>query len=102
MSANEIHQNDIGTQFRCTIKDDTTPVDLSSASSLQLIFTKPTGAQLTKTAFLYTDGTDGIIYYNTVSGDLNEVGQWKIQARIVFSTGTWKSDIKRFKCHRNL
>jgi len=102
MSANEIHQNDIGTQFKCTIKDDTTAVDVSSATTLQIIFTKPNGSQLTKDASFYTDGTDGIIYYNSVSGDLDTVGTWKLQGYVVLSSGSWKSDIKRFKVHRNL
>lgn len=102
MSANEIHYGDIGTEFRITIKDDTTVVDLSTASELYLIFKKPgTSGTVTKTASLHTDGTDGIITYTTVEGDMDEVGTWKVQAKIVMN-GTWYSDIKSFKCHRNL
>lgn len=103
MSANEIHESDIGTLFKATIKDDTTIVDVSSASTLQLIFKKPkSGTLVTQTASLFTDGTDGIITYTSVSGDLNECGRWKLQGRVVIGTGDWKSDKANFVVHRNL
>lgn len=102
MSANEIHQNDIGTVFRCTIYDNTTLVDISGATTKQLIFKKPSGDKLTKSASFYTDGTDGILTYTTVSGDLDEIGTWKLQGYVVLASGSWKSDIHTFTVHRNL
>jgi hypothetical protein len=72
--ASEIHLDDIGTAFRCTIYDDSTLVDLSSATSLLLIFKDPEGNTTTKTASLYTDGTDGILQYVAVDGDLDVSG----------------------------
>jgi type IV secretory pathway VirB6-like protein len=102
MSANEIHQNDIGTIFKATIKDDTTVVDISSATTKQLIFTKPDGTKLEKDASFFTDGTDGILTYTTVSGDLSVVGTWKVQGYVILTSGTWKTDIKKMKVHRNL
>lgn len=102
MASGEIHKNDIGTEFRCTMKDGSSIVDVSTASTKQLIFVKPSGEKLTKTATFYTDGTDGIISYVTVSGDLNECGLWAIQGFVIIGTGEYHSDIRNFKVERNL
>lgn len=103
MAAEEVHYRDINSVFTVTIKDDDVAVDISTATTKQLIFTKPSGSQLTKNASFYTDGTDGIIKYATVDGDLNEVGVWKLQAYIILSGGgTWHTDIAEFRVHRNL
>ena len=99
----QIHLNDIGTQFKVTVKDeDSVVVDLSSASTLQLIFQKPSGDKLTTTASLINDGTDGLIQYITVSGDIDECGIWQMQARVVIGTKDFKTDIGSFKVYRNL
>ena len=37
MAANEIHLNDIGTQFLLTVKDGSSAVDISSATTKQII-----------------------------------------------------------------
>lgn len=106
----EVHLNDIGTIFRATINDcDETldpaaqvVLDISSATTTELIFEKPSGATLTKTATFTTDGTDGQIEYATISGDLDEIGTWRIQAYIVLPSGSWRSDIGCFTVHENL
>lgn len=103
MAANEIHISDISCRFLITIKDGDTIVDLSSATLLRIIFHKPDATVATKTATLYTDGTDGIIYYNTITGDLDQAGVWKFQAYIEFgSGGKFHSDIGRFTVFSNL
>ncbi len=101
MSAGEIHVGDIGTVFQVTVKDGTTVVDVSSATTLQLIFTKPSGS-ITVTASLVNTGTDGLIKYAFVSGDLNIAGRWRYQVRVVISSSEWKSDIGSFTVHKNL
>jgi hypothetical protein len=100
--APEIHVNDIGTIFRVTLRDESGLVDLSTASTKQIIFRKPSGTILTKTASLTTDGTDGKLQYASVSGDLDAEGEWQLQARIAIGSGDWKSDIHRFTVHPNL
>lgn len=103
MAPNEIHKNDIGTVFEVTVKDGTDIVDLSSATELELLFLKPNGTKLTKTASLVSDGTDGKMQYTTVSGDLNASGTWKLQGHVVFgSTGEWHSDTIVFEVYDNL
>lgn len=102
MSANEIHQNDIGTTFLATVQQDDTAINLSEASTLQMIFEKPSGSTLTKTATLYSDGTDGKMKYATVAGDLDETGAWRVQAYIALETWQGKTDVHTFEVHTNL
>ena len=101
MAANEIHVGDISTLFVFTIQDDTTVVDVSSATSTKnLLFVKPSGGTLTGGASFSTDGTNGQIEYASVSGDLAEVGAWEVRASIVITGWTGKTDIKTFTVHR--
>ena len=44
MAANEIHINDVGTKFLVTVTDGTSAVNISSASTKQLIFKKPSSS----------------------------------------------------------
>lgn len=100
--ADEIHLNDIGTEFRVTIKDDDSIVDISAATTLNLIILKPSGSRLVKNADLYTDGVDGIITYSIVAGDLDEIGSYKLQAMVEINGGTFYSNIVSFKVHCNI
>jgi hypothetical protein len=102
----EIHQNDIGTRFLITITDcdDSSVVDVSSALYRQVNFRKPDDTILTRTASIFNDGSalSGVIYYDTVAGDLDEAGQYKLQAKIGLPSGTYYTDIYTFKVHCNL
>jgi len=101
MAANEIHLNDIGTVFTITLKDGSSVVDISSATTKIIIFGKPDGTSVSQTGTFTSDGTDGKMYYTSVDGDLDQPGWWKIQAYIIDS-GTWKSDIGNFEVHANI
>jgi hypothetical protein len=98
----EIHVGDIGTVFEVELKDCLTIVNISSATVKQIIFQKPTGEVLTKTAIFSTDGTDGKLRYITVANDLDLAGTWKIQAKVVLPSGTWSSNVDKFKVYSNL
>lgn len=103
----DLHLEDIGTSIRITVEDtdescNRVIVDLSSASVRQIIFRKPSGTKLTVTGALVTDGTDGKIEYITEAGDLDEVGEWKVQVYLVFPTGGWRSEIGTFRVNANL
>ncbi len=102
MAANEVRVGDIGTVFEITLMDGTTVVDVSTATTLEIIFVKPKGTRLTKTASFSATGTDGKIKYTAVSGDLDTQGVWQIQAHIIMPTGAWRSDIQTFEVCANL
>ena len=102
MTANEIHVNDVGTKFLVTVTDGSSAVDISSATTKELIIKKPSGTKLTKATSFNTDGTDGKMKYNIASDDLDEAGSYKLQGKVVISDGTFYTDIHTFKVHRNL
>ena len=94
---------DVGTKFQAVIKDQNgTIVDVSSATTKELIFKAPSGEVKTFEAENVDDGTDGEIEYTTEAGDIDEPGDWMWQARIVIGGddgddgGDWKSAIRRF------
>ncbi len=69
-----VFAGDIGTKI---ILDCKTDVTLSSVR--QIVVRKPSGVRVTLDADL--EGTDSI-QYTTVAGDLDEVGNWRLQAYI--------------------
>lgn len=104
MACNEIHVGDIGTVFQATIQDDCSGaiVDISGAIAMNLVFQKPDGTVVSQTAVHLTDGTDGIMQYVTVLDDLDQAGSWKIQGFVQLPTGSWSTDIHKFKVYSNL
>ena len=101
--ADNVHIGDVGTIFRLTIKDqDGTVVDISSATTQEIIFQKPDGTSFTKTSVFTSDGTNGQTKYISVDGDLNVKGLWHIQAHVIISAGEWHSSIKHFKVKPNI
>lgn len=98
-----IHQNDIGTELQICIKNcSNVVIDISTATTKQIILKKPSGATLTKTASFVTDGSDGLISYLTISGDLDEVGTWKIQGIVMIGGNIWHSSFESFRVYRNI
>lgn len=102
MSANEIHQEDIGTAFTITMMDDTVVVDISTATIKQITFKKPSGTKIVKDAVFVTDGTDGKLQYTSISGDLDEAGKWYLQVYLDMTGFTGHSDFDDFVVYANL
>ncbi len=98
----EIHVNDVGTRFLITVKDDGTVVNVSGVSSISLIFKKPSDTVIYRSGLLYTNGTDGKVYYDAVAGDLDEAGYYKLQGRVSFTSGVYYTDIHTFQVHCNI
>tara|TARA_B100000745_G_C19786294_1_gene257842 strand:- start:62 stop:373 length:312 start_codon:yes stop_codon:yes gene_type:complete len=103
MAANEIHVDDIGTKFIVTVKDDTSVINVSGATTKEIVFKKPSGTKVTAAASFESDGTDGVLSYTTTGTELDETGTYKIQAHVVLSAGNdFHSDISTFKVYRNI
>tara|TARA_B100000131_G_scaffold270286_1_gene270037 strand:+ start:4285 stop:4590 length:306 start_codon:yes stop_codon:yes gene_type:complete len=100
--ASEIHVDDVGTRFSMTIQESGSGVDVSNATSISIIFKKPDDELIVRSGVLLTDGTDGKVYYDTVVGDLDEAGHYKLQAKIALPSGTYYTDIYNFNTHCNL
>ena len=101
----EIHANDIGTVFECTIVDCQEPpvlIDISSDTLKEIRFRRPDTTTLIKTGVFKTDGTDGILQYTSIIDDLDMEGTWNIQAKVQLSDGTWYSEIGSFIVEGNI
>lgn len=104
MAKGEIHKNDSNLGLRFTIKDeDDNVINLGAASKIDIIFKKPDNTKLTKTGSLVTDGSDGKTQYATATGDLDVIGWWRSQCFVdLGASGSFYSDVVRFKVHDNL
>ena len=103
--ASQIHQDDVGTRFEITIKDDGNIVNISGVeggSVHQLSFRKPSDTVIDRTATLKDHGISGVMFYDTVAGDLDEAGIYKLQAKVIIPSGTFFTDIYTFKVYNNL
>lgn len=98
----DLHLNDVGTIFEVTILDENVAVPVDNATVKQIIFLKPDGTKLTKNAGFVTDGTNGVIYYVGIAGDLNVVGIWGIQGFIDSPTWEGFTSIAYFRVKPNL
>lgn len=82
----DLRQGDYGVIVRLTVQEGGSPVDVSTATN-SIIAERPKGAARVFAASFLTDGTDGIIEYTLLDGDLNEAGPWRVRARCVFVSG---------------
>lgn len=100
----EIHVGDHGTRFLFLIRkcDAVEPVDVSQAAFVDVVFQKGSGDKVTVQGTFLTDGTDGKVVYDTVEGDIDEVGYWKVQGKVTFPNGHFYSDIHKFQVMDNL
>lgn len=91
--------NDIGNEIKVRInKDDCSGnvENVSSATVITFYIIKPNGTVLTKTGVLDTDGTDGIVKYTTIAGDLDQVGAYRVEVYIEFSAGKFTTTPSSF------
>jgi len=93
----------VGVIFEVTFKDqDGAVIDISSMTANTLTFRKSSGAGMTKTGVLSTDGSDGKLRYVTIVDDLNEAGWWKLQGDITLTGWDGPSNIVEFEVFKNL
>jgi|TARA_R110000851_G_scaffold307931_1_gene466647 hypothetical protein len=103
--ASEIHKDDIGTRFLITVKDDGDLVNISGVgggSIHQVSFRKPSDAIVERNATLQDYGVSGVMFYDSVAGDLDEAGVYKLQAKVIIPSGTYYTDLYTFKVHSNI
>jgi predicted ABC-type transport system involved in lysophospholipase L1 biosynthesis ATPase subunit len=88
-TTNGFHLFDYGIPIRVQLlrKLNGQPLDVSLATSLQFVFSKPSGkGTLQRSATRLTDGSDGQVYYVWQAGELDTKGTWKVQVYIVFGS----------------
>jgi hypothetical protein len=98
----EIHVDNEPT-FEFTIKDeDGVVVDISGATTKEIIFKDPDGGSATGTASFTTDGVDGKMFVVAEADQLGTAGVWKWQGYVVLATKPWNTDVHEFRVHANL
>jgi hypothetical protein len=104
--ASEIHVDDIGTRFLITVKDDGSVVDISQAAALQVSFRKPSDLIIERSPSTQGTGSSvsGVMYYDSIAGDLDEVGHYKLQGKVTLGggSGIYYTDIHTFKVNCNI
>ena len=90
-------KNAIGVAVVLTVNEAGAAVDISAATSMQIIFAKPDGKTLTKTATFDSGGTDGKLKYSTIAGDLTKIGLWKVRASFILGSFNGKTSWGEFE-----
>ena len=100
--AGEIHKGDVATIMRVMIVDqDGVAVDLSGATTKDILFIGP-GRKITKETSFQTDGTNGVLDYVIVEGDISAFGKWTKQWHIILPTGEWHTTAVEFPVLDNI
>jgi hypothetical protein len=103
MSDTGIHVNDIGTTIQLTVMDGTaSALNISSATLKQFWFHQPDSTTIVRSASFGSNGSDGILKYNTVSGDIVQPGLWEVQAYIETSSASWHGSRASFSVYENV
>lgn len=84
------------------LDDDGTALDISTATTRQILLAKPDDTVLTNAAAFVTDGTDGKIEYVAVTTDIDQAGSWRVQGKVVTPTATWTTRVEEFPVEANL
>lgn len=88
----EIFTYDYGTIFEITVKEgNSNIVDVSQATEISFVFTRPNGSIVKKVGSKKTDGTDGVIQATIEQGDLANKGNWTLQITLTFPYGQWRT-----------
>jgi hypothetical protein len=101
--------------FYAIVKDqDLAYVNTSAATTRTLLFRKPNGTVLTKTASQVASYTgtnadvaagvtaNAVMQYTTIAGDLDVAGLWAVQGIVGIGSGLWHTDERIYQVHPNL
>lgn len=90
----KIYENDIGTTIMVETK-----VDLTNYSSLALMVVKPSGTEVQWIPSSPTPSS-GVLVYVTVSGDLDEIGVYRVYAVVTYADGSsFTGEVDTFTVH---
>ena len=104
MSLAEVHEFNIGTRFIFTVFDqDKVVIDISTATTMEVLFQRPDRTTFAKVAIFTGDGTDGRLEYVSEVNDLTPAGDWFIQARVAnLPSSDFRSEVLPLKIHGNI
>lgn len=94
MPTGKVHTGDTNTDFQLFVQDTevtgvNTIVDLSTATTKQMVFTDPDGIEtIVSASALNGSGTDGILRYINTSIPITKTGFWKYRAKLTLTGGS--------------
>jgi len=84
----EFGLNDLGNILRLTVNTaDNEAKNISAATAITYLLKKPDETVSSLTAAFDTNGTNGKVIYTFIAGNLDQVGLYEVQVKIV--TATW-------------
>lgn len=102
LDKNSIQVGATGFVIELEIKEGYSVLDISSATTKNIIIEKPDDTIITASGSFITDGTDGLLYYRTNSTDLNLEGIYNVQAYLIMPDFTGYSTPVSFTVYANL
>lgn len=103
--ADEVHVGDIGTVYELEIQESGSSIDISSYTTLQIIFLSPAddAVSVAKTALFTTDGTDALMrYVSLLATEFDVAGNWQMQGRLAKTGQDFKTEVVLFDVVNNL
>ncbi|MCP4263643.1 MAG: hypothetical protein GY774_39970 [Planctomycetes bacterium] len=103
MSLDNIVSGDYGQTIVLTVKDTDTDAaaDISAyTTTIQMQISDPDGNVATETATFVTDGSNGQVQYTLTDGDIDEIGVWRIRAKVTSGSAVLSSVWERFTVNK--
>jgi hypothetical protein len=94
-STGKIYQNDWGVVFSVLVS-----IDLTLATAYKLKIIKPDGRNVEWIPTVVSPATSGYLTYTSVSGDLDVVGNYKLNAYVTFTTGVFTGETAVFRVYK--
>ena len=104
--ADEIHVGDIGTVLELTLKETvngvSVAVDISAATVKDITLERPDETTVVRAGVFDTDGTDGVLTFTTIAGDLSLYGCYNLQVYLELAGWDGYSNIVEIEAHKNI
>jgi hypothetical protein len=83
------------------------PINLRSATLLEILLVKPSGTRIVAPATFFTNGLDGQMFFSTsltvpANTGIDQVGTWSIQGKIILAGATQFTSVGFFEVFSNL
>lgn len=91
------HVGDVGMVLRVLVIDENgVALNISSATTREILLGKPDDTVTTNVATFTTDGTDGLIQLTTTASTFDQTGEWEIQGHIIAPGVDWHTAAATF------
>lgn len=101
-SWHHIHIDDYGFYGKLRVVRDGAGMDISNYSTLRYVLRSPNGYPKVRSAAFDTNGVDGVLKYLFASGDIDEIGEWSVQARLAKTGAELTSESMRFDVRQRM